>query len=185
MKSIINSFLIAAGLVAVAAAAKPPTPTIATVSDQTLASAEKEIVSLAEAMPEDKYSFAPTAGEFTGVRTFAQQMTHIASVNYEVSAAILGENNPVEMGKNENGAESLKSKDDIVKYLKDSFALAHKAMASLTTENYMGRVKSPFGEGQATRAELATIPVWHSFDHYGQAVVYARLNGIIPPASRK
>ncbi len=89
------------------------------------------------------------------------------------------------MGKNENGAESLKSKEEIVKYLKDSFTYAHKAMASLTNENYTAQVKSPFGEGQSTRAELAPIPVWHSFDHYGQAVVYARLNGIVPPASRK
>jgi uncharacterized damage-inducible protein DinB len=101
-----------------------------------------------------------------------------------VAAAILEEKNPVETGKNENGAESLKSKEEIVKYLKGSFELAHKAMAILTTENYTSHVKSPFG-GESTRAELSTIPVWHSFDHYGQAVVYARLNGIVPPASRK
>jgi hypothetical protein len=48
----------------------------------------------------------------------------------------------------------------------------------------LGEVKSPFGEGNATRASLATIFAWHSFDHYGQAVVYARMNGVIPPASR-
>jgi len=58
-------------------------------------------------------------------------------------------------------------------------------MASLTSENYVAQVKSPFGAGETTRAELASIPVWHSFDHYGQAVVYARLNGIVPPASRR
>lgn len=158
--------------------------TVAKAYDGDLTSAEKEIVSLAEAMPADKYNFAPTVGEFTGVRTFALQMRHIASVNYEVAAAMLAEKCPVEMGKNENGADSLDNKDAIVKYLKDSFTYAHKAIASITAQNYLGEVKSPFGEGNATRASLATIFAWHSFDHYGQAVVYARMNGVIPPASR-
>jgi uncharacterized damage-inducible protein DinB len=165
-------------------AAKPPEATIGKAYDADLTSAEKEIVSLAEAMPADKYNFAPTAGEFSGVRTFGQQMSHIASVNYEVAAAVLGEKTPVEMGKHENGADSLDNKDAIVKYLKDSFVYSHKAIASITEKNYLGEVKSPFGEGNDTRASLATIFAWHSFDHYGQAVVYARMNGVIPPASR-
>jgi len=165
-------------------AAEKPKATIAKSYDGDLASAEKEIVSLAEAMPADKYDFAPTMGEFSGVRTFGLQMRHIASVNYEVAAAILGEKTPVEMGKNENGADTLDNKDAIVKYLKDSFAYSHKAINTITEKNYLGEVKSPFGEGNATRASLATIPAWHSFDHYGQAVVYARMNGVIPPASR-
>jgi hypothetical protein len=159
--------------------------TLAKAYDGDLASAEKEIVSLAEAVPAAKYGFAPTAGEFTGVRTFALQMRHIAAVNYEVAAAILGEKCPVEMGKSENGADSLDSKDAIVKYLKESFVYAHKAIGSITAENVLGEVKSPFGEGNDARASLATIFAWHSFDHYGQAVVYARMNGVIPPASRK
>ena len=159
-------------------------PSIATVSDQAVASVEREVVSLAEAMPGDKYSFAPTNGEFSGVRTFGQQMTHIATVNYEVAAAMLGEKMPVEGGKNENGADSLQSKEAAVKYLKDSFAYTHKAMMSLTSGNYMGMVKSPFGKDETPRAALSSVPVWHSFDHYGQAVVYARMNGVVPPASR-
>jgi uncharacterized damage-inducible protein DinB len=157
---------------------------VAKAYDGDLKSAEKEIVSLAEAMPADKYDFAPTMGAFNGVRTFALQMRHIASVNYEVAAAILGEKCPVEMGKNENGADSLGDKDAIVKYLKDAFAYAHKALGTVTDMNFLGEVKSPFGEGQSSRASLATIFAWHSFDHYGQAVVYARMNGVIPPASR-
>jgi uncharacterized damage-inducible protein DinB len=169
---------------ALAFAAEKPKATIAKSYDGDLQSAEGEIVSLAEAMPADKYNFAPTMGAFTGVRTFALQMRHIASVNYDVAAAILGEKSPVEMGKNENGADSLDNKDAIVKYLKDSFAYSHKAIDTITDKNYLGEVKSPFGEGNATRASLATIFAWHSFDHYGQAVVYARMNGVIPPASR-
>jgi len=182
MKRIIAFFVLAATL---AFAGKPPQATLASAYDNDLTSAGKEIVSLAETMPEDKYNFAPSAGEFTGVRTFGQQMRHIAAVNYEVAAALLGEKNPVEMGTNENGPDSLASKDAIVKFLKDSFTYSHKALATITEKNVMGEVQSPFGQGKAARATLATIFAWHSFDHYGQAVVYARMNGVIPPASRR
>lgn len=153
--------------------------------DSDLKSAEGEIVSLAEAMPADKYNFAPTTGSFDGVRTFGLQMRHIAAVNYEVSAALLGDKNPSEMGKNENGPDSLDNKDAIVKYLKESFAYAHKAIHGITAANALGEVKSPFGGRMTPRVSLATILTWHSFDHYGQAVVYARMNGVVPPASRK
>lgn len=152
--------------------------------DGDLKSAEGEIVSLAEAMPADKYNFAPTAGAFAGVRTFALQMRHIAAVNYEVAAAILGEKNPSEAGKNENGPDSLSDKEAIVKYLKASFAYSHKAAQSITAANALGKVKSPFGAGMTPRVSLVTVFTWHSFDHYGQAVVYARMNGVVPPASR-
>ena len=181
MKRTVTFFVLAAAL---AFAAKPPKTTLAKAYDGDVTSAEKEIVSLAEAMPADKYNFAPTAGEFTGVRTFALQMRHIAAVNYEVAAALLGEKNPVETGKNENGADSLDNKDAIVKFLKDSFVYAHKAINTITAKNVLGEVKSPFGDGNAARASLAPIFAWHSYDHYGQAVVYARMNGVIPPASR-
>jgi hypothetical protein len=171
--------------VAMSVMAKTPEATLAKAYNSDVSSAEKEIVSLAEAMPADKYDFAPTGGEFTGVRTFALQMRHIATINDAVAAAILGEKNPVDMGKGENGADSLDNKDAIVKYLKDSFAYAHKALDTITEKNVLGEVKSPFGDGNATRASLATIFAWHSFDHYGQAVVYARMNGVVPPASRR
>jgi uncharacterized damage-inducible protein DinB len=173
-------------LTALSFAADAPKASFAKVFDSDLMNADKEIVSLAEAMPADKYSFAPTGGEFTGVRTFGQQMRHIAAVNDEVAAAILGEKSTVDMGKNENGPDSLDNKDAIVKFLKDSFASAHKAIATITAENVLGEVKSPFGGGHpTTRASLATILTWHSFDHYGQAVVYARMNGVVPPASKR
>jgi DinB family protein len=152
--------------------------------DRQLSMVEHEVVSLAEAMPSDKYDFAPTAGDFKGVRTFGQQMSHIATVIYEVAAGVLGEKNPVEGGKAENGPESLKTKDAIVKYLKDAFAYGHKAMNSLTSENFTEPVASPFGE-KSPRGSLANITLWHTFDHYGQAVVYARMNAIVPPASRQ
>ena len=152
--------------------------------DSQLSSLEREVVSLAEAMPADKYSFAPKEGEFAGVRTFAKQVTHIAAVNFQVSAAILGEPNPAEMGTDENGPPNLKSKDEIVDFLKRSFAYTHKAMRMLTQENLTAQIKSAFGSNQVPRISMATVPQWHSFDHYGQMAVYARMCSVVPPASR-
>jgi uncharacterized damage-inducible protein DinB len=166
------------------AADPPKAPPISKIFDSQVRQVEGEIGSLAEAMPADKYNFAPTAGEFKTVRTFAQQMSHIATVIYEVSAASLGEKTPVATGANENGPASLKSKEAIVDYLKGSFALAHRAANALTPANMMDLVDSPFGDGKTTRLNLVSIIAWHSFDHYGQSVVYARMNGVIPPASR-
>jgi len=145
---------------------------------------EHELVPLAEAMPAEKYDFAPTSGEFKGVRTFGQQVSHLAAVIYLVSATVLDEKVPSEAGEGENGPATLKSKSDIVGYLKSAIAYGHKAMNSLTAANLTDRVKSAFGDDQVPRVSMASVAVWHSFDHYGQMVVYARMNGIIPPASR-
>src|ERR1700686_4922169 len=93
---------------------------------------EGELVPAAEAMPEEKYAFAPSNGEFKGVRTFAQQIKHVAAINYIVGAAILGEKPPVDTNE-EKGPDSVKSKADILKFLKDSFAYAHKAVGTITS----------------------------------------------------
>jgi hypothetical protein len=164
--------------------AKPAEPrSIAQVLDRSIAGVESEFVPAAEAMPEDKYSFAPTSGEFKGVRTFAQQVKHVAAVNYLVGAAILEEKPPIELG-GENGPDSIKSKAEIVKFLKESVAYAHKAVGSINDGNLLKPIKSPFGEGTTTRLGMATLIVGHCFDHYGQMVEYLRMNSIIPPASR-
>ena len=88
------------------------------------------------------------------------------------------------MGQEENGPSSIKGKDAAVKYLKDAFAYAHKATIAVTTANALDMMQSPFGSAKTPRIDLVTTLVFHSFDHYGQAVVYARMNGIVPPASR-
>ncbi len=160
-------------------------PPVSKVLDSQVTLLERELAPLAEAMPADKYGFAPTSGEFAGVRTFGEQVSHTAAVIYAVSAAILEEKNPTDMGPKENGPASLKTKEQIVAYLKESFAYAHKAMAKLTQENLTGMVASPFGSNKVTRLSMANVVAWHSFDHYGQMVVYARMNGIVPPASRR
>jgi uncharacterized damage-inducible protein DinB len=151
--------------------------------DHTISNVEREFVSAAEAMPEDKYGFAPTNGEFKGVRTFAQQIKHVAAVNYELAAAILEEKPPVDIG-DESGPASLTTKAEILKYLNDSFAYVHKAVQTINEKNLAETVKSPFGESRVSRLGLATAVSAHGYDHYGQMVVYLRMNGIIPPASR-
>jgi uncharacterized damage-inducible protein DinB len=157
--------------------------TITSVVDGTVKTIEGELVPAVEAMPEDKFGFAPTNGEFKGVRTFAQQAKHVAAVNYIVAAAILGEKPPVDTG-GEKGPDGVTSKADIVKFLKDSYAYAHKAAATINEGNAVAPIKNPFGEGTATRLGMGTVFAWHGFDHYGQMVVYLRSNGIVPPASR-
>ena len=159
--------------------------TVANVFNHSLSSAEREFISAAEAMPDDKYSYAPTSGEFKGVRTFALEVRHVATVNYEFGAIILGEKCPVELGAEENGADTLKTKDDIVKYTKDSFAYLHKALDALNDQNLVTSMPNPFGgKNPVTRLGMALIAVSHPYDHYGQMVEYLRSNNIVPPASR-
>lgn len=180
-------FFVAGAVLAISTllyAADAPAPSLGKVFDNQVRGVESEVVSLAEAMPAELYNFAPTQGEFKGVRTFSQQMTHIATVIYEVSAASLGEKAPVDAGKDENGPASIKGKEAAVKYLKESFAYAHKAASGLTPANMLDLVQSPFGNQKTTRIALIALIASHTFDHYGQAVEYARMNKIIPPASR-
>ena len=166
------------------AADAPAAPSIGKQLDGQIRSVEREVVSLAEAMPADKYNFAPTEGEFKGVRTFSQQMSHIAAIVYLVSSAAMGEKNPSDPGPDENGPANIQGKDAVVKYLKDAFAYAHKAANSLTDANANELMPPPFGKNKTSRWYDVNVVVWHTFDHYGQAVVYARMNGIVPPASR-
>lgn len=139
---------------------------------------EKQIVGAADAMPADRYDFAPTQGEFKGVRTFGQQVKHLAEANYGFFHGFGG---PGAVKKDD--IEKLTSKDDIMKALRDSYAYAHKAVETITPANAFTVESS--GEGKMTRAGLVTFALAHSMDHYGQMVVYLRMNGIVPPASRK
>jgi len=154
--------------------------TVTQVLDHAVSNVESEFVPAAEAMPEDKFGFAPSAGEFKGVRTFGEQVKHVAAVNYVFAAAILGDKAP----DDESGPESVKSKAEIISYLKESFLSVHKAIQTINEKNLVAPLKSPFGEGSITRLSLATSVVAHGFDHYGQMVEYLRMNSIVPPASR-
>jgi uncharacterized damage-inducible protein DinB len=167
-----------------AAQSQAAQPTIASMVDRQLTSIEKQIVDAAEAMPEDKFNFSPQSlnipgSEYKGVRTFAQQVKHIAASNYAILVSLTGDKFPDDfMGG--NGPENIKTKADVIKFLKDSFVFAHKAAATLTDQNML----QPVGSRRSLRLSQAEFAYAHAFDHYGQMVEYLRMNGIVPPASR-
>jgi hypothetical protein len=152
--------------------------------DAMLTGFEKEFVPLAEAMPAEKFDFAPSAAnfvagqgtEYTGVSTFRAMVLHVASANYFYGSAVSGMKADVDV----KGLADIKGKEKAIEALKASFVFAHKAMATLTEKNAFESV-----HGAQTRASLAGGLVAHGFDHYGQLVEYLRMNGIVPPASRK
>lgn len=171
-----------------AEAAKPqPDPTITTVLGSQINAIERNIVPAVEAMPADKFDWAPptSMGEFKGVKTFAQQAKHVAAVNHRLAAALLGETLAPPIEEMEMGVPALKTKDEIVADLKASYAHLKKAVATVHKDNAGTLVQGPFGPtNKMAPLGMATTAVWHGFDHYGQIVVYLRMNGIIPPASR-
>ena len=146
--------------------------------------AESEIVPAADAMPADKYGFAPTAGEFKGVRTFGEQVKHLAANNYRMAAYILGQE-PTPDQEKEIGPEDVRTKAEIMEYVRGSFAMLHRAAATITPENMLEPLASNPSPRQKTRMQWAEDAVAHSYDHFGQMVEYLRMNGIIPPNSRK
>jgi len=173
--------LAAASTLAVAQAAAPAKPAVGTpippaqIYGKLLSNMEQEFVGAAEAMPEDKYNFAPPAalGEFKGVRTFADQVKHVAEAN-----AYFFHDPATPLVDNRADFEKLKTKAEIVKALKDSFVQAHAYIDSITPENAFVTTAN------GTRAGMAAFGLAHFMDHYGQMVVYLRMNGIVPPASR-
>src|SRR5438552_18627476 len=116
-------------------------PTIASAVDREISSIERQLVEVAEAMPEDKFNFSPESlnipgSDYKGVRAFAVQVKHVASSNYFIWSPLTGDK-VHERIKDGNGPADLKTKADIIKFLKDSFALGHKAAATLTAENML------------------------------------------------
>lgn len=161
-----------------------PELNVANVFKTSVTHLQRTFLPLAMAMPENKYGFAPTDGEFKGVRTFAQQLKHVAATNFIYASSILGEKKPpVDVGEEEDGPASMKTKDEILKYVTDSFAYVQKAVATINAKNLVSPIKNPFGQGEATRLAMATLIIGHCNDHYGQMVEYVRMNGIVPPAS--
>ncbi|HKW35459.1 MAG TPA: DinB family protein [Candidatus Acidoferrum sp.] len=177
----------AAPTVRAQSSAKPPEqpPTVSSVLNGVYGAVEQQVVAAAEAMPEDKYGFAPTNGEFKGVRTFAEEVKHIGFANHLFFGSLMGETIDVKsLEQNTNGPAELKTKAEIVQYLKDSFALGHKALATITPENEVTPLAKPVLPFLSTRLAIANIATFHPMDHYGQMVEYLRMNNIVPPASR-
>ena len=154
--------------------------------DEPLGLLEHEMMGLVNAMPADKFGFAPAAGtfaaaqgaKFEGVRTFAAEATHVAEANYYFFSSISGLKPDVDV----KAVETMTKKEDIVSVLAKSFAFGHKSIATITAQNAFLPIKPV--DGMKTRASLAAFSVAHGYDHYGQMVEYLRMNGGIPPGSR-
>ncbi len=143
---------------------------------------QDSLLSLAEAMPEDKYSFVPTAGKFDDARTFAEQIKHVACGQFAFFNEFEGKKPPADCEK--GGHDPAKTKAELVKYLKDSFDYANRVVATLTAKNALDRVEGRYAAPN-TKLGISVAAVWHVTDHYGQLVEYLRMNGIIPPVTQR
>jgi uncharacterized damage-inducible protein DinB len=145
-----------------------------------LAWTEGQLLSVAEAMPEAKYSFIPSGGNFEGVRSFAEQVKHVACANFAFFNEIEGKTPPEHCEK--GGPAKATTRAALLKYLRDSFDYGNRVLATINAQNALTRVDSPYA-GPNTRLGIAVAAVWHIADHYGQIVEYLRMNGIVPPRS--
>jgi hypothetical protein len=148
----------------------------------TLQFAEGDFLGLAEAMPEDKYSFIPKVGNFDGVRSFGEQVKHVACAQFAFFNEFEGKKAPDDCEK--GGHDPAKTKAELIKYLKDSFDYSNRVLATLTAKNALDRVEGRYA-GPNTKLGISVVAVWHITDHYGQLVEYTRLNGIVPPTTQK
>ena len=142
----------------------------------------ESFINAADAMPEEKYSFAPTSGSFTGVRTFAEQVKHVACANLAFFHEIEKLDPPPDCEKG-GGPDPSRTKAEIMKYLRDSFAYSNTVIAKTDAQNMLDTVQGRYA-GPNTRIGMVMVAVWHCTDHYGQMVEYLRMNGVIPPGSR-
>ena len=141
---------------------------------------ESDFTSLAEAMPEEKWSFKPTQGAFTDVRSFAEQVEHVACANEAWAKKLRGETPPDHCDT--GGPSPAKSKAEILGYLRESFVMMDGEIAKSKLDNLTAPMKGPYAGDN--RLEVLNSALWHISDHYGQLVEYVRMNGIVPPASR-
>ncbi len=153
---------------------------LAEVLESQLQIAEKRILGAAEAMPESDYGFVPGPGEFEGVRTFGEQVKHSAAAIYTIFAGVRGEKPPAHVNDGK-GPEEVRTKGQIVQYLKDSFGYARGANALLNTSNML-EIAAP---GSFSRLDFAILGPVHTLDHYGQVVVYLRMKRIVPPVTQE
>ena len=105
---------------------------VTTMYEDQLTLVEREVRSLAEAMPAEAYDFAPREGAFEGVRTFGEQVRHLATMIFMTAARVLEEPSPYGPGRHNNGPDDVRSKTEILAYLDEALAYARRAVGSLT-----------------------------------------------------
>ncbi|MBS1565365.1 MAG: DinB family protein [Bacteroidetes bacterium] len=144
---------------------------------------ENDILTSAQAMPEDRFDFTPESlhiknSDFKGARSFGGQIMHLATDNILIWSAITGDSVRSDI-TDVNGPGNITTKKDIIDYLKSSFAIGRKAISTLTTQNAMDPID--FRGRKLPKLDLAFYALTHANEHYGQMAVYLRMCGIIPP----
>lgn len=151
---------------------------------------EYEVRAAAEAMPAEKWDYRPAEGLFksekpelgpTEVRTFAEQVKHLACSNFAFAAELDGTKPPDRCYL--GGPSPAKTPTELLVYLRDSFATLKKSLGAITAKNMYDPMDGPYATPN-TRLGLAEVCIWHAAEHYGQMALYLRLNGIVPPTSR-
>jgi uncharacterized damage-inducible protein DinB len=130
------------------------------------------VVSAAQKMPEENYSFKPTPD----VRSFGQIVGHVADASYAFCSQAGGETNP-----SKNIEKTKTSKADLVAALKDAVAYCNKAFDDINDAKGSQMVK--FMNFDLAKLTLFSINTAHTDEHYGNMVTYLRLKGIVPPTS--
>ena len=121
-----------------AQASPAPPPTFASVVDRQVSQYEKNVVEAAEAMPADKFDLLLPASRFPGPRTAMSAPLPIGEAHSHGKLSFLDQRDRREDAgniKGPNGPDELKTKDQIMQFLKDSFAVGHRAAKTLTAEN--------------------------------------------------
>jgi len=156
-------------------AADPP-PSIRGLFLQQLNDVEKKLNSLAQAVPAEKYGWRPG----TGVRSISEVFVHVAGANFffPTMAGI-----KIPAGVDPKAEKNVTEKPAVMELLKKSFAHAREAAQSLSDED-MGKPAKMFGQPSTVGAVFFTMAT-HMHEHLGQAIAYARTNGVIPPWSAK
>jgi hypothetical protein len=138
------------------------------------------LIEMAEDFPEDKYDFKPKPE----VRTFAEQLLHAAGVNFMLINAVKGAPPPAGPDPENPSRQTYKTKADVVAFVKKSFDDGAALIKEKGDAGVSQIVKFPFNDWKVTANFAWNSAVSHSSEHYGQLVVYYRLNGLVPPASR-
>ncbi len=178
---IIGFFIFFLGLVNASLGQQSLSPAI----ERLFSKIESDILTAAQAMPEDRYDFTPEnlnikSSNFKGVRSFAGQIMHLATDNILIWSAITGDSVRADI-EDVNGPKSFQSKNDVIEYLKSSFVIGRKAISTLNSQNAMDMIQ--FRWRKLARLDLAFYGLTHANEHYGQMAIYLRMCGVIPPAT--
>ncbi|MGH8458946.1 MAG: DinB family protein [Nevskiales bacterium] len=172
-------FTVAVLLLALPLGAQDPTPSPGA-AKELLAAWNREggkLTAMAEDFPEDKYDFKPTPE----VRSFGEHLLHVAEFIRRINAAAKGE----APAKEELTREKYKTRAEVAAVVKQAFADGAAVIEATPTDALGKEVKSPFGNRKVTLQGLWTGALVAAGEHYGSLVVYYRLSGIVPPASRR